>query len=269
MARSQIPLHFEIFGPDGKMNQAWAFWFEQFVQGLAPDGAGFVVDGTGTTWGQATLYQGAQALRSGSPTQGDIYLATDTGNIFVAVGSSWVLQSGPLVGDVLKDSGSLVTNLVEITTPASAGGPTTIPVITIDAKGRVTSLSSTPTGQLAAAGADGSVQLNSNGALGSDPSLFFTSGTLTLGKGLVTDVLSFTTPSLTLNNLLPPQLGLVGQVLTTNGTNAVWSASAGGSVVDYIPPGLTLVIAPRNQYIVVTLMEIAGSIDNAGTLAIL
>lgn len=56
----QIPLHYEIVGPDGKMNQQWAFWFQQFINNLPPPGTGFVVNGDQQII-QQTLYQGPDA----------------------------------------------------------------------------------------------------------------------------------------------------------------------------------------------------------------
>lgn len=270
--RSQMPLHFSVFGLDGKMTQPWAFWFEQFVASLPPSGSGFVIDGSAGTYGPSTLYQGPAAYRSGSPSTGDIYVAVDTGDIYVAVGGVWVLQSGELVGDVTKPANSNVTELVTITTPGTVGSTSTIPVLTVDAKGRVISATEVPAGNAVAAGVEGSVQINSGGILGFDAGLNFDVGTssLTLPNGLVTGALSFTTPDLTLNNLLPAQAGAAGDVLATDGTNTYWTPSfTSGLVSDYILSTESVLIPPNRQYIVVTRLTIDGIIDNQGTLAIL
>ena len=58
----QIPLHFEIVGADGKMNQQWAFWFQQFINNLPPPGTGFVYNGDVNQFTQ-TIYQGPDAQK--------------------------------------------------------------------------------------------------------------------------------------------------------------------------------------------------------------
>lgn len=57
----QIPLHYEIVGPDNKMNQQWAFWFQQFISNLPPSGSSFVVNGDPQQAGPQTLFQGLDA----------------------------------------------------------------------------------------------------------------------------------------------------------------------------------------------------------------
>lgn len=59
--RGQIPLHYSIVGPDGKMNQQWAFWFQQFIANLPPSGTTFVVNGDPTVVGPQTIFQGPDA----------------------------------------------------------------------------------------------------------------------------------------------------------------------------------------------------------------
>lgn len=57
----QIPLHYEIVGPDGKMNQQWAFWFQQFINNLPPSGQSFVINGDPQSAGPQTIFQGPDA----------------------------------------------------------------------------------------------------------------------------------------------------------------------------------------------------------------
>jgi hypothetical protein len=59
----QIPLHYDIVGVDGKMNQQWAFWFQQFINNLPPIGTTFVVNGDPNIAGQQTIYQGPDAQK--------------------------------------------------------------------------------------------------------------------------------------------------------------------------------------------------------------
>lgn len=59
----QIPLHYDIVGADGKMNQQWAFWFQQFVNNLPPPGTSFVVNGDTTNITTQTIFQGADSAK--------------------------------------------------------------------------------------------------------------------------------------------------------------------------------------------------------------
>jgi len=92
------------------------------------------------------------------------------------------------------------------------------------------------------------------------------SGTITLGGTL--NVASGGTgaslPADALNNLLPAQIGNVGKILTTDGTNASWTTSSAGSVtsvdIDPVDTGLTFTGGPITS---------SGSFHVGGQLAIL
>lgn len=60
----QIPLHYDIVGADGKMNQQWAFWFQQFINNLPPSGTSFVINGDNPTQPPTqTLFQGPDGAK--------------------------------------------------------------------------------------------------------------------------------------------------------------------------------------------------------------
>ena len=59
----QIPLHYEIVGRDGKMNQQWAFWFQQFINNLPPQGVGYVYNGDPQIVPTQTLFQGPDSQK--------------------------------------------------------------------------------------------------------------------------------------------------------------------------------------------------------------
>lgn len=175
--RNQIPLHFTwALGSDGRpvvLTQQAAFYLQQLGDGLPPSGTGFVIDATATTYGQATLYQGAEANRSGTPATGDIYFAIDTGNIFVARAGVWVLQEGVLTGDITKPANSNVTSLVPVITPDTVGSTSQVPIITFDNKGRIIAATSVPVTAGSPAGADKQLQFNDLGVFGASPNLTF------------------------------------------------------------------------------------------------
>jgi len=88
-----------------------------------------------------TLFQGADSAKHGSPNPGDIYFALDTGRIYWAQSGTWDLLSEELVGDITKPVGSLTTTLATVFgSPGTYGSSTQTPVMTVDAKGRITNL---------------------------------------------------------------------------------------------------------------------------------
>lgn len=58
---SQIPLGHPISDSNMRVNQQWAFWFQQVSQLLPPAGTNCVVNGDPQTAGQQTIYQGLDA----------------------------------------------------------------------------------------------------------------------------------------------------------------------------------------------------------------
>jgi hypothetical protein len=142
--RSQIPLKFEFLGRDGKVTQPWAFFLQTLDNALPPPGPsnyGYVIDGTASTTGPTTIFQGAASARGSSPTANSVYIADDTGQVFTVNGNQWQEQTPALTGDVLKDAFSDVTRLAVVNTaPGVFGSATQIPIVTVNNKGLVTNI---------------------------------------------------------------------------------------------------------------------------------
>jgi hypothetical protein len=143
-SRSQIPSKFEFLGRDQKITQPWQFWLQGLENGLAPIGSGYVIDATLSTTGSTSIGQGPQSGRTGTPSINALYFADDTGGIFTVSGGAWQQQTPAFTGDVTKAAFSTVTSLTTVNSaPGTYGSGNMVPVITVDAKGRVTAI--TPT----------------------------------------------------------------------------------------------------------------------------
>lgn len=162
-------------GANGLMDYRWRTFLNTLAGSVPPAGSGLVTDGTATTYAPMTLFQGADAAKSGAPDTGDIYLALDTGRIYWATSGTWSLLSEELTGDVLKPANSNITELNTVfDNPGTYGSPTQTPVLSIDAKGRVIGMTletvlaapSPPAGDL------GALQFNNDGVIGG-ASIFF------------------------------------------------------------------------------------------------
>jgi hypothetical protein len=206
-----MPLHYNIFGQDGKMTQPWAFWFQNFAENLPPGGSGYVINGSAGTTGDITMYQGLDAAR-GSPSAGDIYVATDTGKIYVERAGLWVTQIPAFTGDVTSTANSTTLNLTDVFfSPGTYGSGSQTPILTVDSKGRITNLALEPiTASVTAGGAPGNLQWNLAGSI---------SGTPDINYDAVSGSLTFTNPEPTFNNLSP--LTTLGDLLTHSGTTNV------------------------------------------------
>lgn len=203
----QVP----FVGRNSLIDYRWLRVLKALETNLPPDGAGDVVDGSATSYAPMVLFQGPDSAKPGSPDVGSIYFALDTGTIYWANGGTWNELSEELTGDVLKPANSTVTTLTTVlTNPGTYGTATQVPRITVDAKGRITSLSletiTVPTP--GAAGLNGQLQFNSSGVLAGTSGISFAGGAL-----------SFTNPLPTFNNLSP--LTTKGDVLTRDSTNNV------------------------------------------------
>lgn len=146
--RSQIPLKFEFLGRDGKVTQPWAFFLQTLDNALPPPGPsdyGYVIDGTASTTGPTTIFQGIASDRGSSPTPNSIYIADDTGEIFTVSGNQWQKQTPAITGDATKPAFSNVITLNNVNdTPGTFGDGSTIPVITVNEKGLVTNIELIP-----------------------------------------------------------------------------------------------------------------------------
>ena len=197
MTTTQLPVSIPFVDNRGLIDARWLRVLNALQASIPAGGSGFVTDGSATTYGPMSLYQGLDSARAGSPTAGSIYFALDTGKLYFAQGGSWTELTEELTGDVTKAAGSTVTSLASVfTTPGTYGAANLTPVITVDAKGRVTNLSfeiieATPT---APAGTFGSLQFNNGSAVG---------GTTNVSFNTSTGALDFIDPTQTRENLSP------------------------------------------------------------------
>jgi hypothetical protein len=232
----QIPLHYEIVGPDGKMNQQWAFWFQNFVNNLPPAGSSFVINADPNIAGNQYLYQGTAVERPAQPPQpSSIFVETDTGSTFIEKNGNWVLQDPAYIGDVTKPQNSdIVTLNVVNGSPGVYGSSTTIPVIKVNDKGLVVASYEVPIagGGVTPGGPNYSIQYNDNGQLVGSSGFTYnpTGNILSVPNIAVSGQITFSNPLPTFNNLSP--LTTKGDLLTHDSTNNIrLGVGADGSVL--------------------------------------
>lgn len=202
------PLSIPLVSSQGLVDRNWLLWWQGIAAGLPAPGTGTVIDGSNTSFGQMTLFQGLDADR-GASVPGGLYFALDTGKIYFSSGGSWDLLSEELTGDVTKAVGSTVTSLMDVfLSPGTYGSATTTPVLTVDSKGRLTGLSfeDIDPGPASAGGFDTQLQFNDGGVL-NGASITYNQGT----GGLV-----FTLPQPTREALSP--LTTKGDIFVRNAT---------------------------------------------------
>lgn len=158
------------------------------------------------------------------PNPGDIYYALDTGKTYVTVDGAWKLQSPEFTGDINIPQATTVATLATVNaTPGTYGDSNNIPVITVDAKGRITQSYTTPVNIPVPSASDPnhSVQYNSGGFFAGDAAFTYdpTTATLSYTNGYIDGVLSFAAPLTTFNNLSP--LTTKGDLLTHDNSNNV------------------------------------------------
>jgi len=215
MANSQLPAGMQCFNPTtGLMTQPFAFWLNNLSSSLPPGGSGFVVDGSAGTYGVMTIYQGTDASKP-SPGLGEIFIAIDTGKIYVENAGVWVLQLPALTGDVTKPLHSIVTTLATVNTDVGTfGSPSDIPIFTVNGKGLITAATSVPlvSPPPSAAGLNTEIQFNNLGVLGASANLTWDGTALTAAT-----------------NTYPTNQGTAGDVLTTDGAGtASWATPVTG-----------------------------------------
>ena len=211
--RSQIPSKFEFLGNDKKITQPWQFWLQGLEQGLAPIGSGYVVDNTAGTTGPTSISQGLASNRGGTPSVNQLYIADDNGAIYTVSGGAWQVQTPAYTGDVTKPAFSTVTTLSTVNSaPGTYGNSSLIPVITVDAKGRVTTVNLTPVTTAPIAGEIGDILwLNAVGQPAANNQLNYDPIT---GYLNVAQQITFNDPAPTFNNLSP--LTTKGDILTVD-----------------------------------------------------
>ena len=229
---TQIPLQYQITDPStGRMAQPWAFWFTQFVADLPPIGYSTVINGVKSSVGDIYLYLGLDSAKGAAKT-GDIYFAYDTGIVYTCSGSSWIVMFPSITGDVSNIGvGGTVLSLRDVNSSIGTFGDAThYPVITVDAKGRITNVYNeavtTPGGTGLPGAPVGSIQYNSGTGFAGASTLTYNAigDRVNLTNLSVSGSIGFSNPTPTLNNLLPTQTGNAGQILTTNGTNVLWES---------------------------------------------
>lgn len=230
------------------------------------------------------------------PNPGDIYYALDTNKTYVTVDGQWVLQSPEFTGDINIPQATTVATLATVNlSPGTYGDPNTVPVITVDGKGRVTTAYSVPINipAPAAAGVTGSVQFNDGGFLDGDASFTYstTNTTLTFDNGQINGVLAFANPVPTFTNLSPltskgdilthdgtintrEPVGPDGYVLSADSTTATglrWIAGpgvGGSNVPYYVPNGITYFLPVNYQanFVLPIELDSTGYLDIEGYL---
>ena len=119
----------------GIITQSTAFFLQQVITQLnnLPSGT------------SSTILSGLNTNK-GVPTLGDVYFSTDTGQIWLGNGLTWVLQTPALTGDVTTPIGSTATTLANVNTSAGVwGDANNYPIITVNAKGLITNVTLEPT----------------------------------------------------------------------------------------------------------------------------
>lgn len=264
----QFPQQVPFVDNLGRIDFRWLRVLQQIQQAAAEGGGGgststgnFVIDGSVSSYAQMKLYQGADASKPGAPIIGSIYFALDTGKIYYANSNSWSLIDSAITGDISKPAGSTVATLPTVfPSPGTFGANNLTPLITVDAKGRVTNIALQEIQAPATAGGNnGQLQFNNNNFLAGAAGITYIQNNQSL---------SFSNPSATFNNLSPLNtkgdllvfttsstrfpVGQSGQVLTANsattsGLSWEFPDASTGQVPYYVPPTQTYIVSENRQ----------------------
>lgn len=167
----QFPQAYDLVGPDGKLTYQWWFFFQQLLKALPPIGA----SGVTTTTAPMNMAWGLD-INKGVPTAGNVYLAYDTGKVYIGDGSTYHVEFPAITGDATKPVGSEVLTLNTVNySPGTYGDGFNIPVVSVNAKGLVTNITLEPVsaGAVPAAGSTGMVQFNNAGNLAASGSFTY------------------------------------------------------------------------------------------------
>jgi hypothetical protein len=169
-------------------------------------------------------------------------------------------QTISLTGDVLGTGQTTVPATLSTTgvTAGTYGDSTHVPRFVVDAKGRISSVSSIVIASSAGtvqsvAASGGTTGLSFSGTPITTAGTLILAGTLAISNGGT----GATTAAGAINNILPSQAGNNGKVLASDGTNVFWSASGGVGTV-------TSVAASGSNGVSIT----GSPITTAGTIAI-
>jgi hypothetical protein len=206
----QLPQGVPFLDKKGMIDYRWVSVLNALKAGLPPSGSGYVVDGSQTSYGAMTMYQGLEANRPVPPEDGDIYFALDTGVIYYESGGGWATFGEELTGDVTKPAGTTLTTLATVfASPGTYGAANLTPTLTVDGKGRVTDLSfqNIVADPAPPVGDSGELQFNNAGVMG---------GTNLITYNPVSGSLQFINPAPTRENLSP--LTTKGDIFVRNAT---------------------------------------------------
>lgn len=217
-------------------------------------------------------------------------------------------QTITLTGDVTgSGTGTFPTTLATVNlTTGTFGDSITVPQITVDSKGRITNVVNVP---IAGTGVGTVTSVTANGTQGVTTFVTDSTTTpnITVGLGNITPTSVAATGTVTGSNLsgintgdqtitltgdvtgsgtgsFPTTLATVNADVGTFGNahfvptitlnekglvTALTTQHVDTSVRDFVPDAETIVIDPRHQYIVTSVLEVDGYIINNGTIAIL
>jgi hypothetical protein len=130
----------------GNAATATALQTARTINGVSFDGTAniTVADNTKISNGGnvPSITSGTLASRPTAGTSGQLYIATDNLTIYRDNGTSWDILEPALTGDVTLSAGGTTTTLATVNSNVGTfGSATTVPVITVDGKGRVTAVS--------------------------------------------------------------------------------------------------------------------------------
>ncbi len=185
----QFPQQVPFVDSRGRIDYRWLRVLEALqVQLQTTDANGAVIDGSANTYGQMTLYQGADSAKGGSASTGEIYFALDTGKIYYGNGGAWQELSPEFTGDVTKEAGSDVLTLATVFNSAGTyGSGTEIPIITVDSKGRITDVDvQAITITATAGGSNNQLQFNQAGLLAGTTGIGYSNGGLQFANAIPT-----------------------------------------------------------------------------------
>jgi hypothetical protein len=206
----------------GTTTQAWST-----LTGTPTTVAGYgitdaMVAGSGVVgWSAGTL-----AALPVSSVAGRFYFATDTKETYYDTGAGWVLSQGPITGDIAIASGTKTATLATVNANVgSFGSATAVPVLTVDAKGRITAVSTvaissaiTLAGDVTGTGTTGGTTTTTLATVNTTVGTFGDAGNVARvtvnGKGLVTAASNVAITPAAIGAINVNQLGVANGVAT-------------------------------------------------------